>query len=307
MSTVFEARVAAAFGRYLLVRDASGREHRARPLGRKLAPVCGDDVRCRHDPQHGDVLVIEILPRRTALYRSNLRGEAEPVVANLTQLIVVLAPLPSPDYFVIDRYVAAATSAGIAAALVLNKVDLGVDDELRAELAAYERAGYRWISCSAHSGEGIDSLLDLCARNESVLVGQSGVGKSSLVRRLVPGAEVAIGELARYREGRHTTTASRLFDLPRDGQLIDSPGVRDFAPAIDCLDDSSLGFVEVERLAAGCRFADCRHMREPDCAVRAAAESGALHPRRYESYRRMRRLYEELTAAAGPGRKKSGD
>jgi ribosome small subunit-dependent GTPase A len=134
----------------------------------------------------------------------------------------------------------------------------------------------------------------------AALVGQSGVGKSSLVRQLVPQSEAQIGELDRDEEGRHTTTTSRLFDLPRGGHLIDSPGVRDFAPAIDRLDSRTLGFAEVERLAPGCRFQDCQHMREPGCAVQKAAENGELDARRYESYRRMRRLYDDLVKARGP-------
>ncbi len=138
----------------------------------------------------------------------------------------------------------------------------------------------------------------------AALVGQSGVGKSSLVRRLLPEAQVAIGALVREEEGRHTTTAARLFDLPGGAALIDSPGVRDFAPAVDALDEQSLGFVEVARLAGQCRFQDCRHMREPGCAVSAAVASGELDPRRYESYRRLRRLREELSAARGPKRRR---
>ncbi|MGH8270305.1 MAG: ribosome small subunit-dependent GTPase A, partial [Steroidobacteraceae bacterium] len=147
---------------------------------------------------------------------------------------------------------------------------------------------------------GVDGLLSACAGQVAALVGQSGVGKSSLVRRLAPDAVVEIGGLMREEEGRHTTTASRLFDLPGGGKLIDSPGVRDFAPAIDHLHPRHLGFVEVARLAPGCRFLDCRHMREPDCAVQQAVESGLVDARRYESYRRLRRLFEELTAARGP-------
>jgi ribosome biogenesis GTPase len=130
------------------------------------------------------------------------------------------------------------------------------------------------------------------------------VGKSSLVDRLIPGAGVEVGDLVREEEGRHTTTASRMFDLPLSGNLIDSPGVRDFAPAVDRLDARSLGFVEVERLAPQCRFSDCRHMREPGCAVQDATQNGGMSPRRYESYRRLRRLYEELTAARGPDRRR---
>jgi len=296
----FDARVTAVFGRDLLVRETGGAEHRARVRGRRLTVVCGDDVACERDPTHGEVNVIEARPRRTALYRSNLRGEAEPVVANVSRLFVVLAPKPVPELFVVDRYLAAATSASIQATLVLNKRDLAIDAELDTELAAYLAAGYSTIACSARAGDGIDALIAASANEVAALVGQSGVGKSSLIRRLIPEAEVQIGELMREEEGRHTTTTSRMFDLPRGGHLIDSPGVRDFAPAIDRLDARDMGFTEVTRLAPGCRFQDCQHMREPNCAVRTAAESGAMHPRRYESYRRLRRLYDDLVKARGP-------
>ncbi|TLY80727.1 MAG: ribosome small subunit-dependent GTPase A [Gammaproteobacteria bacterium] len=304
MNETFDALVIATFGRHLLVRDASARELRARPFGRGLSVVCGDNVKCRPDPRHGEVHVVDVLPRRTALYRSNLRGRSEPVLANLSRLLVVLAPLPVPDLFIVDRYLAAATSGAIAATLVVNKAELGIGAELRAELEVYAAAGYGWMACSAHSGEGVDALWEISAGAVAALVGRSGVGKSSLVRRLVPHIDVQIGELVREEEGRHTTTAARLFDFPRGGHLIDSPGVRDFTPAVDRLDSRTMGFVEVQRLSPGCRFLDCRHMREPGCAVLAAVEAGQVHPRRYESYRRLRRLYEDLTQARGRQRKR---
>ncbi|HTX06353.1 MAG TPA: ribosome small subunit-dependent GTPase A [Steroidobacteraceae bacterium] len=291
----FDARVIAAFGRHVLVQDASGRSMKARPFGRDLVAVCGDEVRCRNDPRHAEVHVLEVLPRRTALYRSNSRGAAEPVLANVSRLLVVIAPLPPPDPFVADRYLAAAESAGITATLVLNKAELGVDARLREQLGVYSAAGYECIAASAASGEGLEALLATCAGRIAALVGQSGVGKSSLVRRLAPEADVEIGGLMREEEGRHTTTASRIYPLEGGGRLIDSPGVRDFAPAIDRLDPRHLGFVEVARLAPGCRFLDCRHMREPGCAVRQGIEAGSMDARRYESYRRLRRLAEELT------------
>jgi ribosome biogenesis GTPase / thiamine phosphate phosphatase len=299
----FDARVIAAFGRHLLVQEASGRTLKARPFGRDVGAVCGDNVRCRNDPHHGEVHVIEVLPRRTALYRSNARGGVEPVLANLTLLLVVIAPVPPPDPFVADRYLAAAESAGVAAIPVLNKVEMGIDATLRAQLDVYTAAGYDCMTVSATTGESVEALQSACAGHVAALVGQSGVGKSSLVRRLAPDVEVEIGGLMREEEGRHTTTVSRLYDLPGGGRLIDSPGVRDFAPAVDHLDPRTMGFREVARLAPGCRFHDCRHMREPGCAVREAVESGSLDARRYESYRRLRRLAEDLTAVRGPKRR----
>jgi ribosome biogenesis GTPase len=138
-----------------------------------------------------------------------------------------------------------------------------------------------------------------------VLVGQSGVGKSSLVNALLPGMQIQIetDSLMREEEGRHTTTASRSYPLESGGTLIDSPGVRDFAPAIEQLDSQTLGFPEVDRLANACRFQDCRHMQEPACAVIGAVESGTLSARRYESYRRLRRRYSDLVEARGPARR----
>jgi ribosome biogenesis GTPase len=300
MTDTFDALVIATFGRHLLVRDAGGRDVKARPFGRNLVIVCGDEVLCRKDKRNSEIHVLQLRPRRNALFRSNVRGGSEPVVANLSQLLVVLAPMPVPDLFVLDRYLAAATSAGIAATLVVNKTELGISEDLRAQLGVYQDAGYQWLTCSVKTDMGMDTLLATCSGAVTALVGQSGVGKSSLIGRLVPQARVEIGHLVREEEGRHTTTASRLFDLPGGGGLIDSPGVRDFAPAIDRLDPGHLGFIEVARIGPGCRFADCRHMREPDCAVVAAVTAGTLHPRRYESYRRLRRLYEELNEARGP-------
>jgi ribosome biogenesis GTPase / thiamine phosphate phosphatase len=296
----FDARVIAAFGRHLLVQDASGRTVKARPFGRDLGAVCGDNVRCRDDPHHGEVHAIEVLPRQTALYRSNARGGVEAVLANLSLLLVVIAPMPPPDPFVADRYLAAAESAGVTATPVLNKAELGIDAAVRTQLDVYTAAGYDCMTVSATTGDGVDALLSACAGQIAALVGQSGVGKSSLVRRLAPEVEVEIGGLMREEAGRHTTTVSRLYELPGGGKLIDSPGVRDFAPAVDHLDPRTMGFREVARLAPGCRFSDCRHMREPACAVRQGIESGSMDARRYESYRRLRRLADDLTAVRGP-------
>jgi ribosome biogenesis GTPase len=299
----FEADVIAAFGRHLLVRNAAGDELRARPSGRKLGIVCGDRVLCEGEGTN-ETLIVEVLARRTLLARSNLRGESEPVVANISQLVVVVAPLPAPDFFIVDRYLCAATAAGIAAAIAVNKSDLEADRIDETELAAYSAAGYRHLACSAKAGDGLDELKQALSGAISVLVGQSGVGKSSLVEALLPDTEIATGGLMREEEGRHTTTASRAYPLDRSaldaGTLIDSPGVRDFAPAIDQLDARTLGFPEVERLAPSCRFLDCRHLQEPGCAVIAAVEAQELHARRYESYRRLRRRYADLVEARGP-------
>lgn len=302
---VLEAQVIAAYGRHLRVRETSGQEHEARPFGRRLNIVCGDFVRCTADPAHQEVHVVEVLPRRGTLQRSNARGDAESIVSNVTLLVVVVAPLPVPDLFVVDRYLCAAASVGIRAMLVLNKLDLDGSEALRSALVPYESAGYPVRATAARERRNVDALAHALEGETAVLLGQSGVGKSSLVAQLAPrAAGVATGELVRGEEGRHTTTRSELYDLPGGGRLIDSPGVRDFAPAIQTLEPDSLGFVEVDLLAPGCRFTNCRHLSEPGCAVRDAAKAGgAIDPRRYESYRRLRRLYDTLQLAQGPRRR----
>jgi ribosome biogenesis GTPase / thiamine phosphate phosphatase len=289
------AEVIATYGRHLLLRDAAGMHRKARPVGRHLEIVCGDRVQCR--VEGSELLVESILARDSFLRRSTLKGRSEALAANLTQLAVIVAPMPAPDLFMLDRYLCAAASAPMHAVIVLNKSDLAEAADIRQELEQYAAVGYEVLQVSA-SSDALANLAPLHATlrdQTTIMVGQSGVGKSSLTRLCTSDAsDITIGGLMREEEGRHTTTASRLYDCDRGGRIIDSPGVRDFAPAIDDLERTTLGFREVAGLAAQCRFQDCSHMQEPQCAVRAAVEAGAMLPRRYESYRRLRRLYDEL-------------
>jgi ribosome biogenesis GTPase len=208
----FEADVISAYGRHLLARDAAGRLLRTRPFGRSLEIVCGDRVCCERDSR-GEVLVVEVLPRRTVLLRSNARGQTEAIVANLSLAAVVIAAVPRPDLFMVDRYLSAAASADLTALVIVNKADLALRAEEEAGLQEFVALGYGVHRVGARDGTGLAELAAALAGHTSVLLGQSGVGKSSLIRKLAAdGAEAAIGELMRESEGRHTTTASRLYD-----------------------------------------------------------------------------------------------
>lgn len=289
-----DARVVACHGAHATLLLPGGSEAQGRAARRNLGFVCGDIAECTYDPLHSAWLVQRLRPRRTVLHRSNARGRPEAIAANLDLLVVVVAVLPEPDFYIVDRYLCAARSAGIAGLVAANKCDLPASASMDPELAVLAAAGTPVIRCSSSTGQGLDKLLGAVRGQAVMFVGQSGVGKSSLLRALVPAASAAVGELVRGEEGRHTTSVARWHELPQGGALIDAPGVRDFAPAAQELDAASLGFAEIEAAAGGCRFADCAHLNEPHCAVRGAVESGAIAARRYESYRRLRRLRAQL-------------
>lgn len=295
-------RVVAAHGRDATVEDTQRRRTHCRLAGRRLAAVCGDRVRwAPAETEGGGGLITAVLPRTTELARLNLRGETEIVAANLTQLVTVLAPRPAPDLGLCDRYLAAAEWAGLKACVVAHKCDLpDAHDTLAAALAVYAALGYPVVWTTRQRVDGAAGLAARLAGETSVLVGQSGVGKSSLINLLAPGIGAAVREVsAATAAGRHTTTASTLYHLPGGGELIDSPGVRDFAPPLPAPRDVARGFREIAA-AAGCRFADCAHLREPGCAVAAAAGIGTIDVRRLASYRDLVQLAGRLARPGEP-------
>jgi ribosome biogenesis GTPase len=289
------ATVTATYSRRMRLRLDDGAEVDARIKGKRLKAVCGDRVEAQPLPNESDWLITRILERRNELTRPNMRGKVEILAANLDYLLVVAAAEPKPDWFIVDRYLCAAELMGTGAGVLFNKTDL-IEELPNDELDVYKHIGYDLATCSALRGEGLARVGELLGGRCSIIVGQSGVGKSSIINSLVGDDVLATSAISdKTREGRHTTVNSAMIDLPGGGTIIDSPGVRDYAPALDSASTAALGFREITAAAQGCRFANCQHLREPGCAVKDDVESGAISPRRYESYRRIVNLTRQLT------------
>lgn len=290
------ASVVATFSRRMRLRLQDDSLVEARIKGKKIKPVCGDQVVAEPIDKESDWLITRILERNNELTRPNMRGQVEVLAANLEALIVVAAVSPLPDWYIVDRYLCAAELMGANTIVVFNKADLlqGHDIEID-ELDEYRAIGLPVIETSAETGTGIEALQAALGTQRAIVVGQSGVGKSSLINQLAGDAMQRTADISgKTGEGRHTTVNSVLIPLRGGGSVIDSPGVRDYAPALADSGKAALGFREIAAAAEHCRFANCRHLREPGCAVKDAVDSGEISDRRYESYKRIVNLTEKL-------------
>jgi ribosome biogenesis GTPase len=269
------------------------RVHYRRGVGR---PVCGDRVRLEKPSDHSEV-VEAIEPRRNRFARADARQRMQIVAANLDHVLVVIAPRPEPSRDLLERYLVAVHSLDIEPIIVVNKADLLEGSSPPAEtplarLDEYAALGYHVVRTSCKVKSGVDDLVELITGRISILVGQSGVGKSSLVNGLVPDLDVQTGALSLATgKGRHTTTFTMMYSLPgeprRGGYLIDSPGVWEYGLWDLSSVELESGFIEFRPHLGNCRFNDCAHDSEPGCAVKAAVESGQIRPWRHDAYRRL--------------------
>lgn len=293
--TELHANVIATYSRRMRVRLDDGSLCDARIKGKKLKPVCGDNVGVEIIDGEKDLLITAILERRNELTRTNLRGKKEVLAANIDRLIVVAAATPKPDWFIVDRYLCAAELMSVEGVVVYNKDDLGIDEDARAALGTFENLGYPAICTSAETQSNINALAKIVASGLAIIVGQSGVGKSTLINQVSAGDQQKTASISsKHREGRHTTVNSVMIETRAGGAIIDSPGVRDYAPMLESVDDVKHGFREVRETGQHCRFANCRHLKEPGCAVKDAVDTGEIDARRYESFRRALFLAENI-------------
>ena len=281
-----EGRIVASFGRrYEVELDGDGASLECVTRGKKGGVACGDQVLIV-PTSVGQGVIQEVLPRRSLLYRSDA-FKSKLIAANVTQIVVVVAAVPSFYEDLVNRCLIAAETAGIQALIVLNKADLVEESKAAtALLALYHELGYTVLPLSAK--HDVSPLLPYLQGQVSVLVGQSGMGKSSLINALVPEAAAATREVSEALDsGRHTTTYARLYHLNADSHIIDSPGLQEFGLAHLKPDEIDHAFIEFRPYLGKCRFNDCHHISEPDCAVLAAVGEGKISERRLTVYQKM--------------------
>jgi ribosome biogenesis GTPase len=290
--------VLSAHGQFAKVLTATGEERRLRTR-KKVGPLAsGDRVQWLPEGKSGTIVACET--RTSALNRFDDLGRPRPVAANLDLVLVVWAPRPPSPAGFLDRYLATLTLQNLPAAIVANKVDRDTASEARLReqrRALYVTLNYQWLDVSAHSKSGLDALRKLLENACSALVGQSGVGKSSLVNALSGHEAQSTGNLTEDEShGRHTTSASRLLNLPDAIRIIDSPGIRNFATGHIPSSKLQDGFPEIAHHAQDCRFRNCLHQREPGCAVLAAAQDARIDAIRIRSYLSMLEDSQQLAA-----------
>jgi ribosome biogenesis GTPase len=282
--------VIAHHGQTSLVQDDRGEHYRCSTRKKLPRTVCGDRIHWRaSSPREG--VITAILERKTILLRPDHHNRIRPVAANMDQIVVVIACKPSFEYIMLDSYLVAAELIGATPVIVVNKSDL-LDNrsrrKLEQRLSIYTGIGYPLLFISTHSTDGLKALHQQLKGHTSILVGQSGVGKSSLIQALLPDLNIRVGSLSQVTGlGRHTTTVAMLYHLPDGGDLIDSPGVRDFSPADVGVETLHRGFREFRSYLGQCRFHNCRHTGEPGCAIQDAARKGEISQQRLDNYRQL--------------------
>jgi ribosome biogenesis GTPase len=251
--------------------------------------VCGDSVIWHRTGDRSGV-VTAVMERTSLLSRPDFGGHEKPIAANLTQLVIVAAPSPPPTGYLLDQYLVAAEHFGLKAILLLNKSDLldNQHDALLRRFDTYREIGYCVLQLSTKQHNGEEALREHLNGESSILVGQSGVGKSSLVNMLLPDLEIQTGALSGTSGlGKHTTSSATLYFLPLGGTLIDSPGVRSFRLLVRDRAQLEQGFREFAPYLGHCQFNDCRHELEPGCALTEAVESGKIADWRLNHFRLM--------------------
>lgn len=286
-----QAQVVTHHGKYADVKQGNVIYH-CRLRQNLGALVVGDNVVIQLDEKKEGV-VTAIEPRVTKFWRMDERGQEKLIAANVNHVFIVMAPMPEPSWLLLDSYLAAIHYLKLPATIIFNKMDL-LEGSFEEKLGIYSKLNISFIKTSAVKKLGLDSLVKKMQNQCSVFVGQSGVGKSSLIQKLLPNERLAVGDLHESTGlGTHTTSSSVLYDIASGGQLIDSPGIRDFSLWKMTPLELSKAFVDFEPFVGQCKFRDCTHLHEPECAIQSAVSRGEIASSRLENYHALLERFKE--------------
>jgi len=278
-----EGTVIATFGANAEIEDAVGKVIRCY-LRKNMDPVVTGD-RVLWQEETGQGIIVAHLPRTSLMYKPESQHKNKLIAANVDLIVIVTSPPPILSLDMIDRYLVAAENLNIQPLILMNKMDLVNDaQEMEQLLSEYIALDYPVLFCSAKTQDGIKEVSKFFENKNCVLVGASGVGKSSIIACLTDSHSISIGSVSNNGLGKHTTTTTRLYHIPSGGTIIDSPGVREFG--LGAIDEAQLqkGFKEFAALKQKCKFRDCHHQKEPDCALQNAIRDKEISERRFASY-----------------------
>ncbi len=294
---LINAQVITSYGAHGVVRTDEGVLLECRYRRKIGRPLCGDRLLIKANYAAAEASLEKILPRTSSFYRGDARLNKHAVAANLEQIIIVVSPWPEPPIHLIDRYLVAVEYLQLEALLVLNKADLfsqyqAASEQLQTSIKYLESIGYPALEAYCKNPGGTGQLEQALTNKCSILVGLSGVGKSSLINSILPDKDIQTRAVsAATRKGTHTTTATTLYSLPVGGEIIDSPGVWEFGLWQMPGADIERGFIDFNELRTSCKFANCLHSHEPSCAVKQAVANAHLPESRYNSYLQMLELF----------------
>jgi len=278
-------KITSVFGKTGTLESIHGDRLKFLVKSQKLKPVVGDNVHWTRQTD-GTILVTKILEPNNQLERLNQYGQQQTVASNVTQILLITAPLPKPNYLLIDKFLLISELMDCNLSIIFNKVDLVENNDHTLQI--YQKLNYPVVMISAKEKINLGPLFNLFNQQTTVLVGQSGVGKSTIINLLIPKDKIRTETLSnKNQKGKHTTSKSTMHPLEDNGYLIDTPGVENLNPKILAIKEIETGFREIASLSSGCKFRDCIHINEPNCAVNQGLITNKITTQRYNNYKKL--------------------